>query len=94
MGFLRTPKYKTVDDRFTALERHNLGFRATASLKSSTTGGATRDRRRSPDGAFHRWRRGESNPHFSLAKAACSHYHYAPGEVRTAYEEPPPPRGW
>ena len=26
-----------------------------------------------------RWRRGESNPYLSLAKAACSRYHYAPG---------------
>ena len=24
------------------------------------------------------WRRGESNPYLSLAKAACSRYHYAP----------------
>ena len=32
-----------------------------------------RGRRRPP------WRRGESNPYLSLAKAACSRYHYAPG---------------
>ena len=25
------------------------------------------------------WRRGESNPYLSLAKASCSRYHYAPG---------------
>ena len=34
-----------------------------------------RGRRRPP------WRRGESNPYLSLAKAACSRYHYAPGGV-------------
>ncbi len=36
-------------------------------------------RRRRARGHQIRWRRGESNPYLSLAKAACSRYHYAPG---------------
>ena len=32
-----------------------------------------------PPSPHERWRRGESNPYLSLAKAACSRYHYAPG---------------